>query len=454
MRRSKRIHSYLVLAFFALIVLTFVQPSILAADTLAGPRFSLDGVVTWDTVVFGNYWQSVSSVKEPIEWRVLAVEDGEVLLLSEKILDARKYNETDEKVTWETCTLRVWLNGEFYDAAFSQTEKAAVRVVTLQGRYPDKGEAETKDKVFILSNEDLHQKKYGFPEDHCLVTSRYGSRYNADYDDSTTRTAVLTPYARGKGVLDEHEGYGFWWQRWTALNNSSLGCIVYYNGTVGVESSRHFDDEGVGVRPAVRVDLSAVSMRKTGTVSSEPYEIYKEIEELTKENTEFIGVKDQPYTGKPIVQDVTVKVSGNVLQEGIDYEIEFLANVKVGTALIWIKGKEGYSGSVGCTFQITKAANPVTVKGKTVKIKYKKLSGKNQTIALKKAFTIKKAQGTVTYKKKSGSKKITINKKTGVITVKKGLKKGTYPLKISLTAAGNDNYKKKTVTAAVKIIVQ
>ena len=82
-----------------------------------------------------------------------------------------------------------------------------------------------------------------------------------------------------------------------------------------------------------------------------------------------------------------------------------------------------------------------------------KLSGKNQTVTAKKALTIRKAQGSVTYKKKSGAKKITIHKKTGVITVKKGLKKGTYLLKVGITAAGNSNFKKKTVTAEIKIIV-
>ena len=444
----------LLLLFAMAMIWVMIQTTEVKADTLSGPRFSLNGVVTWDKVTFGNYWQTNHSEKEPVEWRVLAVEGSKVLLLSEKILDARKYNEADEKVTWETCTLRKWLNVDFYDAAFSEAEKAAIHLVALPGRYPDKGDAETADRVFILSNAELSRKEYGFPEAHCLVTSRYGSRYSADYDDSTTRTAVLTPFARERGVLDEYEGKGFWWQRWPALYNSALGCIVYYDGTVGVESYRTYNDESVGVRPAIQVELSAVSSKKCGTVSSEPYEIYKEIEELTYENTEFIGLKDKPYTGKPIVQDLTVKVSGTVLEEGRDYEIEYSANQKVGRAVILIRGKDGYSGSVTCGFQITKAANPVTAKGKTVKIKYKKLSGKNQTVTAKKALTIRKAQGSVTYKKKSGAKKITIHKKTGVITVKQGLKKGSYLLKVGITAAGNSNYKKKTVTAEVKIIVR
>ena len=64
-----------------------------------------------------------------------------------------------------------------------------------------------------------------------------------------------------------------------------------------------------------------------------------------------------------------------------------------------------------------------------------------------------KGQGTRTYKKLSGNKKITINKKTGKVTVKKGLKKGTYKVKIRVRAAGNATYKAgaRTVTIKIKI---
>jgi hypothetical protein len=96
-----------------------------------------------------------------------------------------------------------------------------------------------------------------------------------------------------------------------------------------------------------------------------------------------------------------------------------------------------------------KAANPMTVKAKTVKAKAKK-----KTIIKKaKAFTVKKAQGKVTFKKTSGNKKITVSK-AGNVTVKKGLKKGkTYKVKVKVKAAGNDNYKSaaKTVTLKVKV---
>ena len=100
-----------------------------------------------------------------------------------------------------------------------------------------------------------------------------------------------------------------------------------------------------------------------------------------------------------------------------------------------------------------KKANTIKVTGKTVEIPITKVSKKTQTIKRKTALTVSKAKGKVTYKKKSGNKKITINKKTGKITVKKGLKLGTYKFKVKVTAAGTSKYKKKTVTKTVTIKV-
>lgn len=105
----------------------------------------------------------------------------------------------------------------------------------------------------------------------------------------------------------------------------------------------------------------------------------------------------------------------------------------------------------------SKKANTLSVKAKAKTVKIKKLKKKSQNI---KPLTVKKNKGKITYKliKKGTDKKIwkylKISKK-GVITLKrwKKAKKGTYKIKITVTAAGNKSYKKgsKTVTAKIKI---
>ena len=166
------------------------------------------------------------------------------------------------------------------------------------------------------------------------------------------------------------------------------------------------------------------------------------------------GIEAKPYTGKNITQAPVVIVGGRTLQSGTDYTLSYKNNKKVGTATVIISGKDNYCDSVSKTFKITKAANPMTVKGKTATVKYSKVKKTAQTLKVSQVLKFsKKGQGTVSYKKKSGNKKITIAKKTGQVTVKKGLKKGTYKIKVQIKAGGNANYKAitKTITFTVRV---
>lgn len=98
-----------------------------------------------------------------------------------------------------------------------------------------------------------------------------------------------------------------------------------------------------------------------------------------------------------------------------------------------------------------KKANTMTVKTTTKKVSKKKL--KKKAIKVK-PIKVKKAVGTVRYKKTSGSRRLTVNKKTGVVTVKKKTKKGTYKIKVRVSASGNDSYKSKNKTVTVKVKVR
>ena len=104
-----------------------------------------------------------------------------------------------------------------------------------------------------------------------------------------------------------------------------------------------------------------------------------------------------------------------------------------------------------------KKANTLRVSGKTVKVEYYAIGEETRTVARKKVLIVKGAKGKVTYKITGVTpakyrKYFRINKKTGKVTVKKGLKEGTYKIKAAVTAAGNRTYKKKTKKAAFKVI--
>ena len=101
---------------------------------LKNPRQS-GGDAVWDTIYFGNYYQSNENTKEPIQWRVLSVEGSDAFLLSEKGLDCQKYNNKLEDVTWENCSLRKWLNNDFLNEAFNEAEKNAIPTSKVKNRY-------------------------------------------------------------------------------------------------------------------------------------------------------------------------------------------------------------------------------------------------------------------------------------------------------------------------------
>lgn len=101
-----------------------------------------------------------------------------------------------------------------------------------------------------------------------------------------------------------------------------------------------------------------------------------------------------------------------------------------------------------------KEVNTLSVKPKTVKAKKSKAKKKNQTFKRSKVLTVKKAVGAVTYTKVSGNAKIVINKKTGKLTVLKKIKKGTYKVRIAVSATGNATYAPITKTVTVKVKVK
>lgn len=109
-----------------------------------------------DSVFFGTYPQTAEgNDRTPIEWIVLEVQENRLFLLSKYGIDAGNYNDdSDAYVTWETCTLREWLNCEFLASAFSEFERSAILSTELdnaiQSWHLVTGGKNTIDKVFLL----------------------------------------------------------------------------------------------------------------------------------------------------------------------------------------------------------------------------------------------------------------------------------------------------------------
>ena len=106
--------------------------------------------------------------------------------------------------------------------------------------------------------------------------------------------------------------------------------------------------------------------------------------------------------------------------------------------------------------KVLKGTNPLKVKAKKLKAKASKLARKSLKFKVSKAFKVKNAEGRLTFKvvkrDRKAAKRIKVSK-AGKVTVKKGLGKGSYKVKVRVSAAGNADYKpaKKTVTLKVRV---
>lgn len=240
-----------------------------AAETknLQNPRITEDGTVTWDCVWFGHYPQSSDGKggfnNEPIKWRILSVDENEALLVADKNLDAKKYNEERIPITWETSTLRSWLNNNdlngFMGKAFSKIEQEAICEKAIQN--PDNSESGTpggnitKDKLFLLSVEEARNVEYGFPD-------------NLGY--SETRESMNTDYAASGDEYVYKNSKGIWWLRSPGGGEDGRGVwrasFIRQSGSVGYD---YINKYGGTVRPALYLDLSSDIWSYAGTVSSD-----------------------------------------------------------------------------------------------------------------------------------------------------------------------------------------
>lgn len=169
-------------------------------------------------------------------------------------------------------------------------------------------------------------------------------------------------------------------------------------------------------------------------------------------------LKEASYKGSAITQRIIVKLMGFELKKDVDYTVEYANNVNAGTATVTVKGTGEFDGEKETSFRINKADNTLSVSGKSVKIKKKKVRKKAQKLSAGAVLAISNAKGTVTYKgvgvNKKSKKALKINASNGQVTVKKKTKKGTYKMNVTVTAAGNGNYKAASVTRTITVKVK
>lgn len=210
---------------------------------------AISDIAIGEYVTFGSYEQDADfdNGPEPIEWMVLDHQDGRTLLLAKYGLDASWYHvESADDVTWENCKLRSWLNTDFYNTAFNDTEKDLIVQITNEnpdgtafwensGRevYSSIGGNDTQDNVFLLS----------------LYEAQTYLGLTTDGNSDCRTTATL--YAESQGAYAP--GKECWW--WLRSPGSDIchAAVVKDSGSALGEFVYHEYKETPAVRPAIWV---------------------------------------------------------------------------------------------------------------------------------------------------------------------------------------------------------
>ena len=189
-----------------------------------------------DHIYFGSYEMDgdTENGSEAIEWRVLEVQDGQALILSEYGLDYY-YEGWSATLTWESSGTRTWLNDTFYNEAFDDGEKAAILItqVTADANPEDSGRgqgSDTEDLVFLLSS---------------VQADTY---FTSDED----RQVQLSD-----NILSQVEFYGdvqdcSWWYLRTTGSNADF-CRVMGDGAID-NYGYGVGDVVIALRPAMWID--------------------------------------------------------------------------------------------------------------------------------------------------------------------------------------------------------
>lgn len=200
--------------------------------------------ISRDSIAFGRYIQTGFGSPEPIEWKVLVREKNRMLVISKFTLDCQRYNTKNTNVTWETSTLRKWLNGTFLNTAFSEIERNMIPSVTVSAdRNPycttNPGN-NTKDQVFLLST--VEANKY--------------------FSSDKARLCAPTDYAKAQGAYtcDSYgKKAGWWWLR-SPGGNHHAAAYVNWDGNIANHRTNHgllFNADSLAIRPALWINLDS-----------------------------------------------------------------------------------------------------------------------------------------------------------------------------------------------------
>jgi hypothetical protein len=196
-----------------------------------------------DIIPFGNF-----------DWRVLDIKNNAALIITEYIIDRRAYHDAYKDITWADCSLRKYLNNEFYNK-FNTTDKLRIIPAVNKNQdnqwYKTKGGEDTEDNVFLLSVEEAVCRYFG-NSSSLLYNKGKNQRYWFERKDGNNIKRI----ARMK-----NENWNSWWWLRSPGRVSVKAVYIHGDGNIGIQGNNilkgNISDGECrgGIRPALWLSI-------------------------------------------------------------------------------------------------------------------------------------------------------------------------------------------------------
>jgi methionine-rich copper-binding protein CopC len=354
--------------------------------------------------------------------------------------------------------------------------------------------AQAWDKKTLLDT----YKYVRFPEvyshDHQIkhVKAKAATCTEAGYEEYWICTSCSTMFSDASGTDDKiiekptvipAKGHNY--GDWESISDKEHQRVCA-NDESHKETAEHTWDSGKITKPAtlLRKGEKVYTCTTCSATRTEEYSYKETVKEKVKETAEKVkewlkkifGDDEIPdgaaadilevklsetsftYNGKVQKPEVLSVSAGDYEIVPGDYAVKYSddKSCDAGTYKVTVTAldAEGFDISGEAEYTIVKAENSLEVIGLTASLEHKILKFKSQKLSRDDVMLVSDTQGKVTYSKLKGNKKITINSKTGNVTVKKGLKKGTYRVTVRVKADGGNNYESASVKATFTVKVR
>lgn len=209
-----------------------------------------------DTIIFGTYPQTTTGTdKTPITWRILEQSGDAFLLLSEHILDCKRYHGTYGNVTWQDSDLRQWLNHDFYQSAFTDTEKNAIQTTLCTDHGTNS--PNTEDRVFLLNITTVNRLTDALGKDFRRAR---GTEYAKIPKADGCHLYVMDKNVDADYMMVDgtKQGCSWWWLRDQGKlkdKGDDPSRAVFIGTRASIRHYARVDLTGYGVRPALHLHL-------------------------------------------------------------------------------------------------------------------------------------------------------------------------------------------------------